>query len=295
MKNVELKQKNYIQWWFIAPVLVFFFFWNIFPLLWVLGLSFYRFSIMMGMPPRFVNLSNYARIFNDPYYWGRFQTTFIYVFSAVFFEFLIGFGLSFLFNQRIKGKKIMLTLIMAPMIIAPVAAGVFFRFMYEPTWGIFGYCLNRVFGIKPPLFLQNSSLALPSVILADIWMWSPFMLMMGLAGLQAVPDYLLEAGEIDRFSRWMKFKYIIFPTIKPILVLALLLRTIDAFRLFDKIFVMTGGGPGATTEVISLSLYRLAFSFFRTGRASALAITLLIIIIIFTNIYLMLLKGREQK
>lgn len=187
----------------------------------------------------------------------------------------------------------MLTLMMAPMIIAPVATGVFFRFMYEPTWGIFGYFLDKLVGLRPQ-FLQDSRLALPSVILADIWMWSPFMLMMTLAGLQAVPDYLLEAAEVDRLSWWTKFRHIILPTIRPVLVLALLLRTIDAFRLFDKIFVMTGGGPGTATEIISMSVYRLAFLFFRTGRGSALAIILLVVAIIFTNIYLLLLRAGRK-
>jgi len=206
---------------------------------------------------------------------------------------VMGFGLGLLFNQEIKGKKIMLTLMMAPMIIAPVATGVFFRFMYEPTWGIFGYFLDKLVGVRPQ-FLQDARLALPSVILADIWMWSPFMLMMTLAGLQAVPDYLLEAAEVDRLSWWTKFRHIILPTIRPVLVLALLLRTIDAFRLFDKIFVMTGGGPGTATEIVSMSVYRLAFLFFRTGRGSALAMILLVVAIIFTNIYLLLLRGRRK-
>lgn len=286
-------QENFIKWFFILPALAFFFAWNIFPLLWVLGLSFHKYSIMTGRPPRFVGLENYTRIFGDPYFWDRFRTTFTYVFVAVFFEFVIGFGLALLFNQEIKGKKIMLTLMMAPMIIAPVATGVFFRFMYEPTWGIFGYFLDKLVGLRPQ-FLQDYRLALPSVILADIWMWSPFMLMMTLAGLQAVPDYLLEAAEVDRLSWWTKFRHIILPTIRPVLVLALLLRTIDAFRLFDKIFVMTGGGPGTATEIISMSVYRLAFLFFRTGRGSALAIILLVVAIVFTNIYLLLLRAGRK-
>jgi multiple sugar transport system permease protein len=286
------ENQSYIKWIFVLPMLIFFFMWNMFPIFWALGLSFYKFSVLRGIPPKFVGLSNYTKFFNDPYFWSRFRITFTYAIMAVFLEFLIGFALGFLFNKEIKGKKIMLTLMMAPMMIAPAAVGVFFRFMYEPTWGIIPYFCDKLFGVRPK-FLIDPTLALRSVILVDVWMWSPFILMMTLAGLQAVPQHLLEAAEIDRLSWWMKIRYIILPTIKPILILAVLLRTMDAFRIFDTIYIMTAGGPGTKTEVISISLYRLAFSFFHNGKASALAIILFVITIIFTSLFLALLKKKK--
>ncbi|MBO8127555.1 MAG: sugar ABC transporter permease [Firmicutes bacterium] len=277
-----------IKWWFITPMLVFLFLWNVLPLLWVVGLSFYNYSVLKGGTPRFVGFLNYLLLHMDPYMWERFRTTFLFVLLAVALELVIGFVLGFFFNQKIKGKKYMLPLIFVPMIVAPVAAGVFFRFIYDPHWGIINYFLNTLFGFRLE-FLEDAALAMPAVVAVDVWMWSPFMMLMCLAGLQAVPKHLYEAAEIDRLSWWTQFRYIVLPHIKPVLVLAVLLRTIDAFKIFDIIFVMTGGGPGSATEVLPMTLYRNAFLFWRTGSASALAVVLLLIAVAFTSLYLLLI------
>ncbi|HHY45790.1 MAG TPA: sugar ABC transporter permease [Firmicutes bacterium] len=273
---------------FLMPMLIFLFVWNILPLLWVVGLSFYQFSVLQGGIPRFLGLWNYISILEDPYFWERFRTTFSFVALAVSLELVIGFALGFLFNQKFPGKRIMLPIIFAPMIIAPVAAGVFFRFIYDPHWGVINYFLTKFFNIRLE-FLEKADLALPAVAAVDIWMWSPFMMLMCLAGLQAVPQHLLEAAEIDRIPWFMRFRNIVLPHIRPVLVLAVLLRTIDAFKTFDIVFVMTGGGPGAATEVLPMSIYRQAFLFFRTGQASSLAVIVLFIAVAFTSIYLMMI------
>lgn len=291
-------QENYLskwRWRFLLPVLIFMIAWNVIPLLWVLGMSFYRLNLVSGMPPRFLGMENYASLFNDPYFWDRFRITFSYVLIAVALEIIIGFALGFLFNsQDVWGKKVMLPILFAPMMIAPVASGIFFRFMYDPYWGVINYFLSEVFGVTIQ-FLEESKWAFPAVIAVDVWMWSPFMALMCIAGLQAVPSHLLEAAEIDRVSWWNKFRYVILPAMSPIFILGALLRTIDAFKTFDTIFVMTGGGPGASTELLSLSLYRMAFLFFNTGKASSLAIVMLFVSIAFTSIYLMLIPKSEAR
>lgn len=291
-------QEDYLsrwRWRFLLPLLIFMIAWNVIPLLWVLGMSFYRLNLVSGMSPRFLGLENYKSLLNDPYFWDRFQITFSYVLIAVALEIVIGFALGFLFNsQDVMGKKIMLPILFAPMMIAPVASGVFFRFMYDPYWGVINHFLNGVFGFTIQ-FLEESKWAFPAVVAVDVWMWSPFMALMCIAGLQAVPSYLLEAAEIDRVSWWTKFRYVILPAMSPVFVLGALLRTIDAFKTFDTIFVMTGGGPGSSTELLSLSLYRMAFLFFNTGKASSLAIVMLFISIAFTSIYLMLIPKSEVR
>jgi len=283
------------KWKFLLPVLVFMLVWNLFPLLWVLGLSFYKLNLVSGMPPRYIFLNNYKSLLNDPYFWDRFSLTFRYVLLAVLLEVIVGFGLGFLFNsQDVRGKKIMLPIIFAPMMIAPVASGVFFRFMYDPHWGIINHFLRQFFGVTIQ-FLEDARWAFPAVLAVDVWMWSPFMALMCLAGLQAVPQHLLEAAEIDQLSWFRKLRYVVLPSIRPVFMLGVLLRTIDAFKTFDTVFVMTGGGPGNSTELLSMSLYRIAFIFFNTGKASSLAISMLFIAIAFTSIYLMLIPKPERE
>lgn len=293
-----MRRETYLtqwRWRFLLPVLIFMVAWNLVPLLWVLGMSFYKLNLVSGIPPRYLGLNNYLSLLNDRYFWDRFRITFSYVLIAVFLEIVIGFALGFLFNsQDVRGKKIMLPILFAPMMIAPVASGVFFRFMYDPHWGIINYFLRKFFGITIQ-FLEEARWAFPAVLAVDVWMWSPFMALMCLAGLQAVPTHLLEAAEIDRLSWWLRFRHVVFPAIRPVFTLGILLRTIDAFKTFDTIFVMTGGGPGNTTEVLSMSLYRMAFIFFNTGKASSLAIVMLFISIAFTSIYLMLIPKQGER
>lgn len=261
---------------------------NIMPLLWTLGLSFFDYSIVFTKRGaiNFIGLENYYDLFSDPYYWERFRILLIYVFAAVSLEFIIGVPLGFLFSSRhLKGSRIFIPLMTMPMMVAPVTAGVFFRFIYEPSWGIVNYYLNSFFGFKI-LFLQDAKYALISVILADVWMWTPFMMLMTIAALQTIPPEMLELAEIERISLLARLRHIIIPYIRPFLVLALLLRTIDAFRTFDLVVAMTWGGPGTTTELLTLTLYREAFSFFHTGFASAIAMIFLMITVILTALYI---------
>jgi multiple sugar transport system permease protein len=154
--------------------------------------------------------------------------------------------------------------------------------------------LRQFFGVTIQ-FLEDARWAFPAVLAVDVWMWSPFMALMRLAGLQAVPQHLLEAAEIDQLSWFRKLRYVVLPSIRPVFMLGILLRTIDAFKTFDTVFVMTGGGPGNSTELLSMSLYRMAFIFFNTGKASSLAISMLFIAIAFTSIYLMLIPKPERE
>jgi len=281
-------EESVMKWVYVLPMFIFLLVVNIIPLLWTLGLSFYNYSMVFTKPGqlKFVGFENYSELFSDPYYWERFRLLLIYVFVAVSLEFVIGVSLGFLFSSRsIRGARILIPLMTTPMMIAPVTAGVFFRFLYEPTWGVINYFLYELFGFRI-LFLQDARYALISVILADVWMWSPFIMLMTISALQTVPPELMELAEIERIPLFMKLRYILFPYIRPFLVLALLLRTIDAFKTFDLVVCMTWGGPGTATELLTITLYREAFAFFHTGFASAIAIIFLVITIILTSIYI---------
>lgn len=271
----------------ITPALAVVVFLVIFPLLWALGLSFYRYNVLRGGEPLFIGLGNYARLLSSPFIWERFVTTAEFVVAAVLLEFILGFGLALLFHQEFKGRRIAITLTTMPLLVAPIAAGIFFRYIYDATFGIFTYLVYLLTGAQVNMTKDYAMLA---VVLLDAWQWTPFMMLFILAGLEAVPKHLLESAEVDRLSWLDRFRVVIWPTIRPLVMLALLFRTMDAFRTFDTVFALTEGGPGTQTELISITIYRIGFKYFRTGEACALAFIVLIIVILLTNLYLRMAK-----
>lgn len=263
---------------------------NIFPLLWSLVLSFSKYSAIGSESPDFIGTRNYTKIFSDPKVWQYFTTTAYFVVMAVSAQFVIGFGLALLLNREFKGKGLVTTLILIPMMLSPVVVGLFWRFILDPSWGLMNYLLSLLPGFSSKarniMWLTKPGMAVFSLVIIDTWMWSPFMMLLSLAGLSAIPKYLYEAAEIDRASTWFKFRHITFPLVAPLLLIALLFRTMDAFKLFDLVYIVTEGGPGIATETVSMNLYRQAFRNWNTGESCALAYMLLIIIIALSNIYI---------
>ena len=288
MANASSRRRSLLEKYFpiflIIPALAVVFFLVIFPLVWALGLSFFRYNALRGGGKiTFLGLGNYLRLLSGSLVWERLITTGEFVAAAVCIEFLLGLALALLFSQQFKGRRLAITLVTMPMLIAPVAAGIFFRYVFDATFGVVTYFIYLVTGAKVKLL---SNYAMLSVVLVDVWQWTPFMMLFILAGLESIPRHLLESAEIDRFSWFTRFKVVIWPTIRPLVMLALLFRTMDAFRTFDSVFALTEGGPGTQTELISITLYRVAFQYFRTGESCALAFLVLIIVILLTNLYL---------
>ncbi|MEM2435737.1 MAG: sugar ABC transporter permease, partial [Nitrososphaerota archaeon] len=257
----------------IFPAVALVVFLVIFPLIWALGLSFYSYNVLRGEPPIFVGVENYYRLLNSLDVWRRFVLTGQFVFYSVSIEFLLGFGLAHLFYNQFRGRRLAITLVTTPLLVAPVAVGIFHRYLFDATFGIYSYIAQLLTGQSVRILSQHPMFA---IVFMDVWQWSPFMMLFILAGLEAIPKHMLESSEIDRLSPLAKFRYIVWPTIKPLVALALLFRTMDAFRTFDTIFTLTGGGPGTATEVLSIQIYRTAFQFFRTGEATALAFIFLV-------------------
>ena len=279
----------------LVPVLLFFLIWNIVPLLWMVGMSFYNYSLVTGDPPRFIGLANFADLYNNLAVWQALSTTFIFVFFSVGVETLLGLLLGFLFwgSTELPGRRLALTLLFAPMILTPAATGTFFRLIYDPTFGVANYLTSQLFGTKID-FLGDKAWAMASVLLVDIWMWTPFMILITLAALGSVPKAELEAAEVDRLPWIKRIRYVILPHAKFILMLGILLRTIDSFKVMDLIYQLTRGGPGNTTEVIGITLFRKAFEGFTMGWSSSLAVVTLLIAIAFTSIYLYILNLRME-
>lgn len=271
---------------FLLPTFAFLLFLVVFPLIWSLYLSFCDYSANTANPPVFVGAKNYSFLFQQEDIWERFVATGQFVLLAVIFEFILGFGIAMLLNREFYGKRILTTLFILPMMFSPVVVGKFFRFMLDTNWGIVNYILGALFGIPKIAWTTSYEYALYSLVITDVWIWTPFMILLSLAGLSSVPRYLYEAADVDRASGWFKFRYITLPYVAPILTLALLFRTMDAFRFFDVIYVLTEGGPGYSTQLVPYYIYKLAFSYWHTGRSCALAYVLLIIVIALSNIYI---------
>ena len=279
---------------FIWPTLILLIAINVFPLFYSLYLSFTDYSAIAGKSPLWIAFQNFGNILNDEQLWTYFATTGRYALASVGLQTLLGFGLALLIRQKFKGSGFITTLILIPMMISPVVVGLFWKLMYNPTFGFFNYMLGFFNASKGPDMLASRfanvpvpGLALWSVVIVDVWMWSPFVMLLVLSGLNAIPEYLYEAAAIDRASSWFQFWRITLPQVAPLLLIAVLFRTIEAFKSFDLVMGMTGGGPGDQTELIAVNLYRAAFlGQFRTGYSSALAYVILIIIIAVSNLYI---------
>lgn len=278
----------------VAPALTILFVMNIFPLLWSFGLSFFNYKASSQRTPKFKGLDNYADVLTDEKVWERFQTTAVIVASSVLLQLIVGFLLALLFAKAFPLRRIVLMLVLTPMMLSFVSVGVFFKLFYEPTFGIVSYVLN-FFTAEKFVMLATPAGAIAGIVIADAWMWSPFVMLLVLAGLVSVPKYLYEAAEIDRASKWRTFWTITFPYIKSLLLLAVLFRTIETFKLFDIVYIITEGGPGSSTETIAVYLYRTGFQFFKTSQSSALAYIVLFIVIVLTNLYLYAVNRREAE
>lgn len=215
---------------------------------------------------------------------------------AVGTETVLGLLLGLLFwnSRSLPGRRIALTMLFSPMLLTPVATGTFWRLIYDPTFGVLNSAI-RALGLPAIRFLQEASTAFGAVLAVDIWMWTPFMVLMALAALGSVPRAELEAAEVDRLAWHQKLRLVVFHHGKFILMLGILLRTIDAFKTMDLIYDMTYGGPGSTTQLVAMTLYRRAFEAFNMGWSSALAVILLLISIAFTATFIFVLHSRERR
>jgi multiple sugar transport system permease protein len=273
---------------FIIPTIAFLIVFNIFPLIYSLGYSFTDFRASSNAPAAFVGLQNYRDLLNDDHVWNNFSVTARYVLLSVGGQVLLGFGVALLLNRRIPFKGLFTTLLLVPMMMSPVVVGLFWELLYSPSWGIINYAL----GLGDFAWLSDPDVALYAIAITDIWMWSPFVMLLCLAGLSAIPQHLYEAAAIDRAGRWFTFTRITLPLVAPLLLIAVIFRTMEAFKTFDLAFIMSSQ---ETTELIAIKLYRLAFQEWQTGPSCALAYMVLIMVLAITNIYVKYLNRARDR
>ncbi|MEM8978301.1 MAG: sugar ABC transporter permease [Pseudomonadota bacterium] len=227
----------------------------------------------------FVGLKNYVTLFYDPAFRESLSVTLTFAFWVVLAEMVIGVGLALLLDRNIRGMSVLRTLFILPMMIAPVVVGLMWRYMYHPTVGTFNRTLESLGLPKVDWLGQN---ALTSVIIADIWQWTPFIFILALAALQSLPRSALEAARIDGATQWQQIIHIKLPLMMPVLIVTGLLRLIDAFKVLEVILVMTEGGPGLSTEIVALRISRTATEFRELGVAAAMSNYLLMLLLLLT-------------
>ncbi|MEM8554605.1 MAG: sugar ABC transporter permease [Pseudomonadota bacterium] len=240
----------------------------------------------------FVGLKNYITLWNDPAFRESTWVTLKFAFTVVSVEMVLGVGLALLLDRNIRGMSVLRTMFILPMMIAPVVVGLMWRYMYHPTVGTFNRFLESVGLPKIDWLGQN---ALTSVIIADIWQWTPFIFILSLAALQSLPRSALEAARIDGATGWQQIIYIKLPLMMPVLIVTALLRLIDAFKVLEVILVMTEGGPGLSTEILALRISRTATEFRELGTAAAMSNYLLIMLLLLTVAMFAFTKVQEAR
>lgn len=285
------RNKRIFGWALIAPCLLFLLLVGLYPTIYVFALSFSKFVPGEGM--HFIGLDNYARTLASPRFWHGLTVTAWFAVFGVGVQLLIGFVLA-LSLQAIDSRmrKIVTTLFLIPFMITPAVVAVLWRLIYHPSVGPLNATL-AMFGIEGPAWV-TSDYALLSLVVADIWQWTPFMTILLLAGLQSLSQEVYEAAYVDGATSWQAFRDMTLPQMKPFIFLAVFLRFIDAFKLFDLVFVITHGGPGDVTESISYYTYVIGFKYFDLGMAAAMSVLQLIIIIIAGKILLSQLSRVEE-
>ena len=287
-----------IAWVFVAPTIFLLLAVNIFPLIWTIRLSFTNFRVNRpNEEVKWVGLQNYQRILTDPDIWATMQNTATFLFWTLFFQILLGFALAWLINRKFRGNDLWTTIIVLPMMLSPAVVGNFWTFLYQPQIGLFNYAVGFLLGMEPSSFsmIADVNLAPWAIVIVDTWMWTPFVMLICLAGLRSIPESIYEAAECDRASPWRQFWTLTIPMVLPFLMLAVLFRGIENFKMFDLVVQLTGGGPGDTTLLTSINLKREAFEKWRTGYASAYAVILFVTIYGLASIYVKALNRVKQR
>src|SRR6476659_9670383 len=290
--NAQNKRELLLPALFLAPALAVLLSLSIYPLIYSVTISLQQ-ETTAGVT---WGVANFTRLLSDNFFWTAMAHTFVYAAAALACEFLLGLGLALLLNNQIRGRGFFRASLLVPMMLPTVVVGVVWRLMLNPNFGAVNGTLKQ-FGIDTENLTWTASpkLALLSVIAVDVWQWTPFVFLVLLAGLQAIPQEPYEAALIDGSSRWQTFRFVTLPLLKPAILIALLLRTMDLLRVFDQIFILTEGGPGFATETASLYIYRTAFRFSNFGYAAAMSFVLLAITNVISVGYIRLLQTRVSE
>ena len=280
------RRRNYFL--FIAPALVVVGGVIIFPWLYTIWMSAFDWTI--GSTAHYVGLGNYEKIFTSQRFGEAVLHTFYFTALAVIAPLIIGTWAAMVFHREFPFRGVLRGIFIMPMMATPVAVALVWTMMFHPQQGVLNYLLSLV-GLPPSLWVYSPTLVIPSLVLVEVWHWTPLVMLIVLGGLAALPTEPYESARLDGATEWQLFRYITLPLVAPFVLVAAVIRTIDALKAFDTIYVITGGGPGTASETINLFLYLQAFAFYNIGTASAVVVVFFVIVLAMA---LLLLYVRER-
>ena len=250
---------------------------NAYPMVYALDISLYYWRLAGLQPPRFTGLSNYEYLINDDRFLNSVVVSVEFVVLAVAIEFALGLALAFAFNARLPGLATLRKLSLLPVMLMPLVTGLVWFYMFNENFGVINWFASLVGGHRVP-FLTSPNMALGTLIVADAWQWTPFVMLVLFAALQALPEYVYEAARMDGLSEWQIFWRITLPLLRPAIMIVVVIRIVDALRMIELVFMMTKGGPGGYTEVVPWYLYATGFTSLNLGYAAAMAVLMIVMV-----------------
>ncbi|MEW5959015.1 MAG: sugar ABC transporter permease [Chloroflexota bacterium] len=286
----RLGEDKHLRYLLLSPAVLLLLAMTVYPYIYALRISTYAFRY--GKPTVFIGLANYERMLADAFFWESLFRTILFSAGAVMVELVIGLVLALLANRTRYLRGLIRPGLMLPMSIAPVVVAIIWRLIFNEEFGVLNFFLDNILGLERLNWL--GSLAFFSIFIIDVWQWTPFMFLIILAGLQSIPVELFDAAYVDGASEFQLLRYVTLPLLDPTILIAVLVRTVDALRIFDQVFLLTQGGPGTQTEFVSLFIYKTAFKFSEVGYASALLLVLFIVTVGMALIYIRLLRHSAE-
>lgn len=274
--------ERHLRYLMLAPTMLILLVLTIFPSLYMFYAAVHKISPNPDLPWQFVGAGNFARLLTDAQFHAALRNTAVFTIVSVAVEFVLGLGLALLLDRFIRRLTFLKTVLMIPMMLPPIAVAITWKIIYEPQFGVLNEIMYRL-GLPLQAWAGDVNLAMFSIIVADVWQWTPFIFLLMLAGLASLPVEPYEAAALDGASSWRQFWDLTLPFLKPVIAIALLLRVMDALRLFDLVFILTGGGPADRTKVLSLYIYQVAYRFADPGYAAAISLFVLFVTIVLST------------
>lgn len=271
---------GFSAYFFILPAILVLGLYSAYPLIYSIIMAFFRWNFgEPGSTPVFVGFTNFISLWKDENFLVSLKNSFVFSTITISFEFILGLWFAVLLSKEIKGNSVFRSIYLIPLAITPIVTGYLWRMIFNPANGLFNFLLGLL-KIPPQTWIATPKLAFFTICFVDIWEWTPFVMIIFAAALKSLPPELSEAATVDGANNWKLFWRITFPLLSPVVIVTVLLRFIDAFKVFDTIFALTGGGPGISTEVLGLYIYKQGLKYFYVGRTSAVVIIFVIIIFI---------------
>ncbi|TVX94925.1 carbohydrate ABC transporter permease [Cohnella terricola] len=266
-----------LKWVFTLPAIIFILVMLVYPILYTTRISFYEWSMSALTPPKWVGLDNYISLLSENRFWTSVKSTFTFTFGSLVIETVLGVAIALLLFRNFRGKNLVKTLFLLPMVATPIAMGLVWLLIYEPTIGAANTMLKMI-GLDPQLWIASPTQVIPSLILIDVWQWTPMISLIVMAGLSTLPSEPYEAADVDGASGWQKLVHITLPLLRQTIIVAMMLRLIDVLKTFDIIYATTQGGPNNVSETLNIYGYKLGFQYFKLGMASSLLVLFFLLV-----------------